>query len=477
MAEWTLICSVLLTACVLLQLCAAQTSCWGRCGEPFSRGQICTCDNECLTHNECCKDYEKVCTSSDSCKGRCEEAFRRGRECECDPDCTLYNSCCPDYNTHCDMNYTAPEVKKGKKSGACANGEFRSALPPGKCTTDARGSVVEPVPFTEDLAASPADADLYLPLPPENPMENTAAPLHAGTSLGESLTDGNGQVQISISMLDQSGGPNQPADVSGSSAGRPSTLTDIAQALEAANTAGQPNQSSSPNLCNGPPINSVASPFNSSIIVFKGHFFWLLDPKTRSAGPAHSITADLGIPSPIDTAFTRCNCEGKTYIIKGDNYWSFQNGAKDPGYPRSVSKDFGGLSGKVVAALSVPATKNKPETIYFFRKGGTAQKLTYPVGSGPTCTGKKGKNPMSAKNQQPAKLSGEINISLKWKGFPTPVTSALSMPNSKKPDGFDHYVFSWPKVFSIKISGDNPVLASTAKPSAENDVKTWLNCP
>lgn len=33
---------------------------------------------------------------------------------------------------------------------------------------------MEPVPLTEDLAASPADADLYLPLPPENPIENTA---------------------------------------------------------------------------------------------------------------------------------------------------------------------------------------------------------------------------------------------------------------------------------------------------------------
>lgn len=43
------------------------------------------------------------------------------------------------------------------------------------------------------------------------------------------------------------------------------------------------------------------------------------------------------------------------------------------------------------------------------------------------------------------RLSGEINISLKWKGFPTPVTSALSMPNSRKPDGFEYYVFSWRK--------------------------------
>lgn len=335
------------------------------------------------------------------------------------------------------------------------------------------------VPLTEDLAATPpADADLYLPLPPKNPMGSTLGTSHAGiSSPGEPLADGTDHVQISVSINGQAGGaPNQASDVSELSARRTSTLTDITQALEADSTE-QPPQSSSPDLCNGLPINGVASPFNGSIIVFKGDFFWLLDPKTRAAGPARSITAELGIPSPIDTAFNRCNCEGKTYIIKGDNYWSFQNGVKEPGYPRSVSKDFAGLSGNIVAALSVPATRNKPELVYFFRKGGTAQKLTYPAGSGPTCTGKKGKNPVPAKNRQPVRLSGEINIGLKWKGFPTPVTSALSMPNTKKPDVFDYYIFSGPKVFNIKISGDIPVLASPGKPPAENEVKNWLNCP
>lgn len=54
----------------------------------------------------------------------------------------------------------------------------------------------------------------------------------------------------------------------------------------------------------------------SEVLSIPGHFFWLLNPKTRRAGPARRITEELGIPSPIDTAFTRCNCQGKTYIIK-----------------------------------------------------------------------------------------------------------------------------------------------------------------
>ncbi|KAM9468932.1 proteoglycan 4a [Clarias gariepinus] len=482
MAGWTLASSVLLMACTLLQLCAAQTSCRGRCGEPFSRGQICTCDDDCLTHKECCKDYEGVCTSRDSCRGRCQEAFRRGRECECDPDCTLYHSCCPDYSTHCDTNYSAPDVRSSKKTEgvnpACADAGFRSALPHGQRAPDFvvnGANVVELVPLSEDSAAPPSsDANLYLTFPSENPVENTPGPLHPA----EPLSDGNGHVQVSVLISNQASTvPTQPPSVAEPSAGRPSTLTDIAQALEAASTAGQPAQSSSPDLCSGLPINGVTSASNGSIIVFQGHFFWILDPKTRTAGPALNITAELGIPSPVDTAFTRCNCEGKTYIIKGDNYWSFQNGVMEPGYPRSVAKDFGGLSGTIVAALPVPATRNRPETVYFFKKGGMVQKFTYPAGSGLTCTGKKSKLAMSAKNRQPARLSGEINITLKWKGFPTPVTSALSMPNPRKPDGFEQFVLSWPKVFSIKISGENPVLASPAKPSAENDIRTWLGCP
>lgn len=46
-----------------------------------------------------------------------------------------------------------------------------------------------------------------------------------------------------------------------------------------------------------------------------GHYFWVLD-KNKVPGAAQSITQTWGVPSPIDTVFTRCNCEGKTYIFK-----------------------------------------------------------------------------------------------------------------------------------------------------------------
>lgn len=46
-----------------------------------------------------------------------------------------------------------------------------------------------------------------------------------------------------------------------------------------------------------------------------GHYFWVLD-KNKVPGPAQGITQTWGVPSPIDTVFTRCNCQGKTYIFK-----------------------------------------------------------------------------------------------------------------------------------------------------------------
>lgn len=50
-------------------------------------------------------------------------------------------------------------------------------------------------------------------------------------------------------------------------------------------------------------------------MIFTGHYFWLLD-SNRVPGPPRGITQVWGVPSPIDTVFTRCNCQGKTYIFK-----------------------------------------------------------------------------------------------------------------------------------------------------------------
>ncbi|XP_066517851.1 proteoglycan 4a [Hoplias malabaricus] len=501
--------SLSLISCLLLPLSAAQASCVGRCGEPFTRGQPCNCDFNCLTHNECCKDYEDVCTIRGSCRGRCGEVFRRGKgcECECDADCALYNTCCSDYSRYCALPRTKPQqkpdvlpLKAQKKPSDISESEEQI-----KVFTDIAGgtglslspgsgpSVVERpselMPLTEDhtevpLSLHPAiyPSILQPALPAADGAEGPAAgfsQLGAVPAPGKPVTI---PVQVSLAISGHvSGAPQQPPR-GPAPAQRPSTLTDITQALGLNSPPPIPNESSSLDLCSGLPIDALTSLFNGSIIIFRGHFFWLLNPRTRAPGPAQSITEQLGIPSPIDTAFTRCNCQGKTFIIKGNNYWVFENGVMEPGYPRTLSQDFDGLSGEITAALSVPATRKTPEAVYFFKKGGTVQKFSYPAGSGPSCSGKKVKNSVYNKirraRRAELRLSAEINIKLNWKGFPTPVTSALSAPNPRKPDGFEYFIFSWPNIFNIKISNEFPTLAFPEKPPAQqNNIRIWLHCP
>ncbi|KAL7832278.1 hypothetical protein AOLI_G00298260 [Acnodon oligacanthus] len=500
MAGSSLISSLLLVTGVLLPLCAAQASCKGRCGEPFTRGQLCNCDSDCIAHDECCKDFEDVCTFRGSCRGRCGETFRRGKECECDLDCTLYNTCCSDYHQQCDATDRALAAKSAKESKPTGPPKtkpqekpdmqpLKAPKKPSDSESEERsrdyadaqvGSTPSPAesgPGALRRGAGPTVLDSLSELMPlvKDPADPTGAPLPLNPGLYTVLPANPAANTPAL------GGPAAGSPQPGAaSSGNPLTIP-IKVSLSISGHAGGPaDESSSPDLCNGLPIDALTSLFNGSIIVFRGQFFWLLDPKTRAAGPAQSITEQLGIPSPVDTAFTRCNCQGKTFIIKGDNYWVFENGVMEPGYPRSLSQDFDGLSGEISAALSVPATRKRPEAIYFFKKGGTMQKFSYPAGSGPTCTGKKMKNSVYNKirraRQAEIRLSAEININ--WKGFPTPVTSALSAPNSKKPDGFEYFIISWPKFFNIKISGEFPTPASPAKPPAQqSDIRNWLNCP
>lgn len=56
--------------------------------------------------------------------------------------------------------------------------------------------------------------------------------------------------------------------------------------------------------------------FIESVCVCSGELFWSVEPVSHSVGSPQRITETLGIPSPIDTAFTRTDCNRNTYIIK-----------------------------------------------------------------------------------------------------------------------------------------------------------------
>uniref|UniRef100_A0A3Q3LC27 Proteoglycan 4b n=1 Tax=Mastacembelus armatus TaxID=205130 RepID=A0A3Q3LC27_9TELE len=234
----------------------------------------------------------------------------------------------------------------------------------------------------------------------------------------------------------------------------------------------QADDSNDTNLCSGRPVSAVTTLRNGTIVVFRGHYFWFLD-RNRVPGPPRGITQVWGVPSPIDTAFTRCNCQGKTYIFKGAQYWRYENDVLDPGYPKVIRTGFEGLQGHITAALSVPQYRRRKESVYFFKRGGTVQKYSYQFGTSPTCGRKVQYAIYTAHNRvaRQAVLEPAINIRTSWKGFPSTITAAASVPNNREPEGYNYYVFS-----RCKMDGERPAIAAS-KANTSPQSNDFFKCP
>ncbi|XP_061093865.1 proteoglycan 4b isoform X1 [Conger conger] len=717
--------SLLVLVCALLPLYSAQESCSDRCGESYYRGNICHCDYDCLSHKECCKDYESSCTTSDSCKGRCSESFKRGRPCYCDPECTLYNQCCPDYQMHCgtdlqdnhliplssppspmlpkeevqgdegidqtpyqvpdagptaamyqdsmsgqepllvnsteellspdgaytplstvvmlplwseqgaikeelstlftedlllphnstgippvtentDVSTSVPSIPEWQsdstnqsptvseftnpsmtpaserdvishvspkpttqmpqeplstattpEAGTTTTPEAGTTITPetGTTTTPEAGTAATPG-TTESSPSATQSSDQVLPTNkptsaptgrvPSASQDETSTVTHVSSSSTEaddasttapSGTSAKGNTSVAplltgtavdtelpspatasgadtslaggdITNTAQTRGPTpadeaqntetQPTPAADPTTAparpnpsplqpskmptRPSTQTDITQTWTTDNPNDYlPEDNNDTNLCSGRPISGLTTLRNGTVVVFRGHYFWVLDAN-RSPGPARGITDVWGIPSPIDTVFTRCQCEGKTYFIKGNYYWRFKNDVMDQGYPQPISLGFDKLAGKLNAALSVPATRKRTDSVYFFKRGGLVQKYNYKPSS--ACSRRVPKRVFLVRNRftrQAAStedgLGKEMNIKT-WRGFPNLVTSAVSIPSPRQPGGYDYYIFSRTKYYQIKLADDRPTLATPLTiPSQQNSVKNWFNCP
>ncbi|XP_040215695.1 proteoglycan 4 isoform X2 [Rana temporaria] len=250
------------------------------------------------------------------------------------------------------------------------------------------------------------------------------------------------------------------------------------------------------NLCVGPPADGMTTLQNGSMVVFRGHYFWTLNQGGATEMP-RKISEVWGIPSPIDTVFTRCNCGGKTFFFKGPRYWRFTNDAMDKGYPKEIIKGFGGLGGKVTAVLSVSGIKTRPESVYFFKPGGNVQKYTFRQEQTKRCTKKKQPSvnyPIYSQRVQTVKfrfprdivrhrieirrtftnipqplgiLHKERSVRSTWRGIPSNIVSAVSLPNPQKQDGFDYFVFTKDKYYNINMSSKVAM-----KPPAEAEQKT-----
>ncbi|XP_071373119.1 proteoglycan 4b [Centroberyx affinis] len=658
------------TLCVVLLYVAVlgTASCSGRCGAEYYRGYMCQCDYDCLSHDECCKDYESQCTTSGSCKGRCGETFKRGRQCNCDSDCMRYNQCCPDYKTSCDAqeptlngeaeqpNGTPPTFSEGDnpvdaddliplvtpasdlqddvsdddtldiQSGGQAEiplegtvafpGDMfpeaqtidpteassgqREFFPtdPGKAddpdfnqasspaTTPASDAATDPqstgptrgsssvpgrsepspaspgtttpasskpdqahipeattpnsepdgtknnawdVPTATSYSLSdpqdPSSTDFQAPgsedgsepgpesgargdtpdrwngpgsrndalttgaTPPTDPAQHERVD---DVTPGETTTD-QSKVSPAPSKPTPSRRPSKPQAKPKPSPAKPSpakpTSKPTPKPLDTTQTPNidgsrdfQADDSNDTNLCSGRPTSAVTTLRNGTMVVFRGHYFWVLN-RNRVPGPARGITEVWGVPSPIDTVFTRCNCQGKTYIFKGGKYWRFENDVVDPGYPKLIQTGFDGLRGHITAALSVPQYQTRKESVYFFKRGGLVQKYAYQFGTSPTCGRKVQHAVYTVRNrlarQAVSLLEPAINLRSAWVGFPSTVTSAVSVPSHFSREGYKYYVFSRSKYYNVRmderpIVGAPQAIISSPQRNSPND---FFKCP
>ncbi|KAF7202648.1 proteoglycan 4b [Nothobranchius furzeri] len=233
------------------------------------------------------------------------------------------------------------------------------------------------------------------------------------------------------------------------------------------------------NLCSGRPVSGVTTLRNGTVVVFRGHYFWFLDQHHVPSAP-RAITQTWRVPSPIDTVFTRCNCQGKTYIFKGGKYWRFENDVLDAGYPKLVKTGFDGLQGHITAALSVPEYRSRKESVYFFKRGGFVQKYSYQFGTSSTCD-KKVHQPIYTVRARKVRqavsvLEPAINIRKSWRGFPPTITAAVSVPSIREPEGYKYVVFSRSTTYNVRMDGERPVVAAP-QPNGTPQTNAFFKCP
>ncbi|XP_071361974.1 vitronectin b [Trachinotus anak] len=151
----------------------------------------------------------------------------------------------------------------------------------------------------------------------------------------------------------------------------PSTLgTVAATASLLPSTMAGPTPPTDPDTvhCSGRPFDAFLQLKNGSIYAFRGEYFFELDDKSILPGYPKLIQDVWGISGPIDAAFTRINCQGKSYIFKGNRYWRFEGDVLDEDYPRDISVGFDGIPDSISAAFAVPAPSHRgKEKVYFFK--------------------------------------------------------------------------------------------------------------
>nr|KAF6296136.1 hypothetical protein mMyoMyo1_009229 [Myotis myotis] len=260
-----------------------------------------------------------VLADQESCKDRCTEGFNPEKKCQCDELCSYYQSCCYDFVAEC-----KPQVTRGDV--------FTMA--------------------EDEYGVDGIDSET------ENPSVHTRTEstlINSSPQPPESIPEQG----IVLNPEEKVPGPEQ--EIPG-----PDMET-----LRPESNHQEIFESSAEELCSGKPFDAFTDLKNGSLFAFRGKYCYELDEYAVRPGYPKLIQDVWGIEGPIDAAFTRINCQGKTYLFKGSQYWRFEDGVLDPDYPRSISEGFTGVPDNVDAAFALPAHNyNGRERVYFF-KGGT----------------------------------------------------------------------------------------------------------
>uniref|UniRef100_A0A8C6SMX1 Vitronectin b n=1 Tax=Neogobius melanostomus TaxID=47308 RepID=A0A8C6SMX1_9GOBI len=150
----------------------------------------------------------------------------------------------------------------------------------------------------------------------------------------------------------------------------PPMVPTVPSAPVMAPTSQGPTEATEPNAttCSGRAFDAFLQLKNGSIYAFRGEYFFELDDKSVLPGYPKLIEDVWGIPGPIDAAFTRINCQGKTYIFKGNRFWRFDGDVLDEDYPRDISVGFDGIPSDMDTAFAIPAPSSRgKEKAYFFK--------------------------------------------------------------------------------------------------------------
>ncbi|KAM9358825.1 vitronectin a [Symphorus nematophorus] len=287
--------------------------------------------------------------ADESCMGRCENGFDSKRKCQCDSMCKYYKSCCSDFEDTCGMTTRGDtfvfadddddELFEGTTSSPGPSAPGRSFTSIGRQLRPTQRPVSD---FGRRLHQRPETAlEMTRPPRPVDPIVQKV-PVMQATPISQTVP------------------PTQETPSS----------TDAAAETTAVPTTPGTTEAPDPDavVCSGRPFDSFMQMKNGSIYAFRGDYFFELDHKSVLPGYPKLIKDVWGISGPIDAAFTRVNCQGKTYIFKGNKYWRFDNGVLDEDYPRDISVGFDKIPDHVDAAFALPAPgHNGKEKVYFFK--------------------------------------------------------------------------------------------------------------